>query len=126
MHYAGVASAKIGNKLKGLDPKFQEIFKGRMDELVKLRNMTPEQRKKWIADEVKSRRDARLAAAKEKADALRQEAGDAANRVADTVKKATRGGADREEDKSGGGKNKQHQLTLDKTVLLMKQMLKVL
>ena len=104
MHYAGVASAHIGNKLKGLDPKFQEIFKGRMDELVKLKKMTPEQRKKWIADEVKSRKDARLAAAKEKADALRQEAGDAANRVADTVKKATRGGADREEDSSGGGK----------------------
>lgn len=104
MHYAGVASAKIGNKLKGLDPKFQEIFKGRMDELVKLKNMTPEQRKKWIADEVKSRRDARLAAAKEKADQLRQEAGDAANRVANQARKAARGGNDREEDKSGGGK----------------------
>ena len=104
MHYAGVASARIGNKLKGLDPKFQEIFKGRMDELVKLKDMTPEQRKKWIADEVKSRRDARLAAAKEKADSLRQEAGDAANRVANQARKAARGGAEREEDGSGGGR----------------------
>ena len=126
MHYAGVASARIGNKLKGLDPKFQEIFKGRMDELVKLKNMTPEQRKKWIADEVKSRRDARLAAAKEKADALRQEAG------MPPIELQTKQGKQQEvvlkEKKMVQGvvENKHNLQTLDKMVLLMKQMKEVL
>jgi hypothetical protein len=104
MHYAGVASAHIGNKLKSLDPRIQEIFKGRMDELARVRKMSPEERKKWIADEVKRRKDAALKAAKEKADAVRREAGDAATRAADQAKKAVRGGNDREEDQSGGGK----------------------
>jgi hypothetical protein len=60
MHYAGVASAQIRNKLANLDPKFKEIFKGRMDELARVAKMKPEERKKWIADEVKRRRQARL------------------------------------------------------------------
>jgi hypothetical protein len=60
MHYAGVASAQIKNKLANLDPKFKEIFKGRMDELARVAKMKPEERKKWLADEVKKRRQARL------------------------------------------------------------------
>ena len=103
MHFAGVASAHIGDKLKGLDPRFQEIFKDRMGDLVKLQKMSPTERKKWIANEVKTRKDARIAALKDKVDSVRNEAGDPLTRAADAAKKAARGGADREQDGSGGG-----------------------
>ena len=88
MHYAGVASAQIGKKLEGLDPKFKEIFKGRLDELVKLKKMSPEDRKKWIADEVQRRKQEALAKLKGKADEARTQAGDAASRAAGKAKAA--------------------------------------
>ncbi len=82
MHYAGVASAQIKNKLANLDPKLKEIFKGRMDELAKVAKMKPEERKQWLADEVKKRRQARLqresegkAPATDTADSAREGAG---------------------------------------------------
>ncbi len=88
MHYAGVASAQIGNKLAGLDPKFKEMFKGRLDELVKLKKMSPEDRKKWIADEIQRRKQERLAQAKDKVDEVRTQAGDAASRAAGKARSA--------------------------------------
>jgi hypothetical protein len=94
MHYAGVASAQIGKKLAGLDPRFKEIFKDRLDDLVRLKKMSPEDRKKWIADEVQRRKQERLAQAKGKADELRTQAGDIASRTAGKARSALGGDND--------------------------------
>lgn len=103
MHYAGVASAQIGKKLEGLDPKFKEIFKDRLDDLVRLKKMSPEDRKKWIADEVQRRKQERLAQAKGKADELRTQAGDIASRTAGKARSALGG------DNDDGGERRQPQ-----------------
>jgi len=91
MHYAGVASAQIKNKLAGLDPRLQEIFKGRMDELAKVAKMKPEERKKWIANEAKKRRQARLSR-----DAESQEPGAPDSNKAESARAGA--GGDREDD----------------------------
>ena len=94
MHYGGVASAQIGKKLEGLDPRFKDIFKGRLDDLVKLQKMSPADRKKFIADEIVTRKQAALAQVKGKLDEVRTQAGDAASRTAAKARSALGGDND--------------------------------